>query len=60
MAVQHAPSFEEIGARQERERQRIVRIALRGSKEERRGELAWQRAFAGNVKWRPQPRSARR
>ena len=53
------PSFEELNARQECERQRIERIAQHGSKEERRNELERQRAFVGKVSWKPQPRSAR-
>jgi hypothetical protein len=53
------PRFKDLEARQERERKRIERIAEHGSKEDRRAELEWQRAFAGGVKWRPQPRSAR-
>lgn len=59
MVAKHIPSFEELSARQERERARIERLVLSGSKEELRSEAEWQRAFAGNVKWRPQPRSAR-
>ena len=53
------PSFEELSERQEYERQRIKYIAQYGSKEELRNELEWQRAFVGNVKWYPQPRSER-
>ncbi len=59
MVAKQVPSFEELSARQECERQRVERIALHGSKEERRDELEWQRAFVGQVSWQPQPRSAR-